>query len=78
MAAGLMPGIVADRRSLRKVLIERRLALPADAWDGHCRRVCALLQAGFPQLSCRPVFHSSRECASVSAGHSGRSPTSGR
>ena len=51
MAAGLMPGIVADRRALRKLLIERRLALPADAWDGHCRRVCALLQAGFPQLS---------------------------
>lgn len=35
MAAGLMPGIVADRRALRKLLIERRLALPADAWDGH-------------------------------------------
>ena len=51
MAAGLMPGIVADRRALRKLLIERRLALPADAWDGHCRRIRALLQAGFPQFS---------------------------
>ena len=51
MAAGLMPGIVADRRALRKALIERRLALPADIWDGHCRRICALLQAGFPQFS---------------------------
>lgn len=51
MTAGLMPGIVADRRALRKELIARRLALPDDAWDGHCRRIRALLQAGFPQFS---------------------------
>ncbi|MEF8714279.1 MAG: 5-formyltetrahydrofolate cyclo-ligase [Accumulibacter sp.] len=51
MTAGLMPGIVADRRALRKELIARRLALPDDAWDDHCRRIRALLQAGFPQFS---------------------------
>ncbi len=60
MAAPLTPGIVAenlvspgvaDRRTLRKTLLERRRALPADEWIRLSRRICALLQAGFPQLS---------------------------
>ncbi len=60
MAASLTPGIVAenlvgvdiaDRRTLRTTLLDRRQALPTEEWIRHSRRICTLLQAGFPQLS---------------------------
>lgn len=60
MAAGLTPGITsvhlagsapADRRVLRRTLLERRLALSADLCAGFSQRIRTLLQASFPQFA---------------------------
>jgi 5-formyltetrahydrofolate cyclo-ligase len=64
MAAGLTPGmrvedltdeVLAERRALRRVLLARRRALPGDEWMRHSSTICALLQAGFPQLTAMRV-----------------------
>jgi 5-formyltetrahydrofolate cyclo-ligase len=64
MAAERPPGITADhvacerlaeRRALRKVLVERRLALTVDQWGRLCSRVRRHLEQGFPQLSAQMV-----------------------
>jgi 5-formyltetrahydrofolate cyclo-ligase len=65
MATGATPAIpingtasderFAARRSLRKSLLERRLALTADEWARLSRRVCMHLRDGFPQLSALAV-----------------------
>lgn len=44
-------GGFAERRRLRRTLLERRLALPADACALASRRICALLQGEFPQFA---------------------------
>lgn len=64
MASGPMPPITAedpagsgsaDRRVLRKVLLERRLALPAAEWEWRSNRVRTHLQDGFPQFAAMRV-----------------------
>lgn len=42
---------LAERRRLRKTLIERRLALPDVDCARHSARICALLREHFPQLA---------------------------
>ena len=41
----------ADRRALRKQLVERRLALPPEDCARLSAAICAHLKAGFPQLT---------------------------
>ncbi|HPU79309.1 5-formyltetrahydrofolate cyclo-ligase [Accumulibacter sp.] len=61
MAVGLTPAIIADeshassrfaqRCALRKALIERRRGLSAEDCVRFSSRICALLQAAFPEFS---------------------------
>jgi 5,10-methenyltetrahydrofolate synthetase len=61
MAVGLTPAIIADeshassrfaqRSALRKALIERRRGLSAEDCVRFSSRICALLQAAFPEFS---------------------------
>jgi hypothetical protein len=44
-----------ERRALRRALLERRLALPTADWASYSSRVCAHLEAGFPQLATMAV-----------------------
>lgn len=45
----------ADRRALRRMLLERRRALSADVCAQFSRRICSSLQAAFPQFAANRV-----------------------
>ncbi|EXI76655.1 MAG TPA: 5-formyltetrahydrofolate cyclo-ligase [Candidatus Accumulibacter phosphatis] len=52
MASGLMPGSgTGDRRVLRRSLLARRRALPADEWLQHSQVIRGLLQESLPRLA---------------------------
>ncbi len=60
LAPGIRPGSSSgsdpgERRALRRALLERRLALPTADWASYSSRVCAHLEAGFPQLATMAV-----------------------
>lgn len=54
-AAKPVAGAPADRRALRRMLLDRRHALSADLCAEFSRRICRSLQAGFPEFATRRV-----------------------